>query len=198
MSQYDMFVYFYSDDIDPTDGSIDDTIIKFDEVNFNAKTARIRDLATSNFESSEDCDALLQEFHRTIENRDVPEWQGATVGQVCLAEGTTVYVKLEDIMRVFLMDTHMDDLVARNNALLEPMIGETFHCAEELFYSSDRNDHHADEEFVFGSCRSTPSHQCSLAERLLPYDIDKESNRDQHGQLFGTNASFEIHYTSES
>ncbi|CAB9501422.1 activity domain protein [Seminavis robusta] len=40
------------------------------------------------------CDELLGHFHRVVEHNDVPELQPATVSQVCLAEGTTAYVKL--------------------------------------------------------------------------------------------------------
>ncbi|CAB9517870.1 expressed unknown protein [Seminavis robusta] len=40
------------------------------------------------------CDDLLGHFHRIVEHNNVPELQAATVAQVCLAEGTTAYVKL--------------------------------------------------------------------------------------------------------
>lgn len=42
------------------------------------------------------CNNLLMEFHRTVENDVVPKWEGGTVGQVCMAEGTMAYVKLGD------------------------------------------------------------------------------------------------------
>lgn len=94
MSKYDMFVYFYSDDIDPTTGDVDENVVKYDEKDLNAKYDKIKKLA-----SEETCDDLLMQFHRTKENGIVPSWEGASVGQVCMAEGTPSFVKLEAAAR---------------------------------------------------------------------------------------------------
>ena len=185
MSQYDMFVYFHSDDIDPTDGSIDTNVVRFAEYNFQRKVQDIQ-ASLSSFRSNQDpdilCANLLRQFHRTVEHDEVPEWQGATVSQVCLAEGTTVYVKPEDMMNVFLLDTHIDDLWKENEKSAKSMVGETFRCAEELFYSSDRNINHSGEDFVYSGCSGSGTASCDLESYRFPVEIDT------------TFAGDEIHY----
>ena len=179
MSQYDVFVYFHSDDIDPADGSIDANIIRFDEADFSEKYDYIVwlvDRIESLGYTDNRCNALLQQFHRTIEYDEVPQWQGATVSQVCLAEGTTVYVKLEELMNVFLLDTHIDDLWTKNAESAVDMVGETFRCAEELFYSSDRNINHSGEDFVFDGCSGSGTSNCQLTSYRFPVDIDASFN----------------------
>ena len=42
--------------------------------------------------SVDPCDDLLELFHRSVEFGAAPKWEGGTVDQVCLSEGTTVYV----------------------------------------------------------------------------------------------------------
>ena len=46
----------------------------------------------------------------------VAEWQPATVSQVCLAEGTTVYIKYEDMLSVMLRETPFYHLWTENHA----------------------------------------------------------------------------------
>jgi hypothetical protein len=100
MSMYDLFVYIMSDDIDPASGSVDDNIVKFDEANMKQKYDNIQVLATAikgpDGTLPTTCDNLLEQFHRTKEYGDVPQWEGATVSQVCLSQGTMTYVKLGD------------------------------------------------------------------------------------------------------
>ena len=94
MSLYDLFVLFNSDDIDPATGSIDTNRILFDETDIMTRQTTIKSLATSILDNGEfsNCNALLEQFYRVVEFDGVPQWEGATVSQVCLAEGTTVYV----------------------------------------------------------------------------------------------------------
>ena len=111
MSLYDFFIYIHSDDIDTTQGTVDDNLVVFDERNFEEKFVNIQkiaaELATSDpnatFEDAKDakCNSLLRQFHRTVEVGSVPEWQPGTISQVCLAEGTTAYVQLAEITKVF-------------------------------------------------------------------------------------------------
>ncbi|CAB9525265.1 TECPR [Seminavis robusta] len=162
MSRYDTFVYFYSDDINPASGSVDDQRIVFDEedliAKYNSAQEKANEILSNGYDSSpgycegniqthesggkcchsscgqcggygcntwgdsghnccmghvvrectgpedtecvipseDNCDQLLQMFHRTVENGEVPKWEGGTVGQVCLAEGTPAYVDLGD------------------------------------------------------------------------------------------------------
>jgi hypothetical protein len=69
MSIYDTFVFFYSDDIDPNTGEVDDNLVKFDEENFfekyNAIRTKVQNVAATDAHA---CSQLLQLFHRTIEN----------------------------------------------------------------------------------------------------------------------------------
>ena len=183
MSQYDMFVYFHSDDINPTDGSIDTNVVRFAEYNFQRKVQKIQTrLLALNTHGNDDqrCEDLLQQFHRTVEHDEVPEWQGATVSQVCLAEGTTVYVKPEDMMNVFLLDTHIDDLWEENEKSAKSMIGETFRCAEELFYASDRNINHSSENFVYSGCSGSGTSSCDLESYRFPVQVDASFNDEIH------------------
>ena len=66
-----------------------------------AQSGKILDDFTNEFSFenviADKCDLLLELFHRTIEVDGIPQWQGASVSQVCFAKGTTVFVKLEDL-----------------------------------------------------------------------------------------------------
>ena len=79
MTLYDFFVYFFSDDIDPANGEIDQNIIKFDEQDLVKKYRNAHPLALAIRDGGSDkfqhCDKLLSQFHRTIEHGDVPEWR---------------------------------------------------------------------------------------------------------------------------
>ena len=103
MSLFDYFVYIHSDDIDNTAGTVDENLIVFDEGDFIDEFAAIQVIANALASSINDakCDSLLQKFHRTIEVGSVPQWQPATISQICLAEGTTTYVKLAELTKVF-------------------------------------------------------------------------------------------------
>ena len=103
MSKFDLTVWFYSDDISES-GTLDSTIVTFNEGGIEnileiyddvknlatdlqatwsdsvgLDTATITSYSNTGGTVSQKCDALLQEFHRTVEHQDVPEWQGARV-----------------------------------------------------------------------------------------------------------------------
>ncbi|CAB9512779.1 expressed unknown protein [Seminavis robusta] len=98
MSLYDLFVFYHADDINPTTGEMDEKIVRFDEVNILQKKENITSMSSLILNNGDQtqCDELLRHFHRTNEKSDVPQWHGATVAEVCIAEGTTIFVKLEE------------------------------------------------------------------------------------------------------
>jgi hypothetical protein len=113
MTFFDLFAYFYSDDIDPATGHIDKSTIRFDEggdtdggavEGVENKLMGIRGLLLKP-QNDANCDKLLQQFHRTIEVNGVPEWEGASVSQVCLAENAQVYIDLAPSMPSLLYDS---------------------------------------------------------------------------------------------
>ena len=97
-----------SDDIDPDDGTLDfdDDDVEanfrlFDEEDLIGKFERVKEsLDTLDTSNLTECSSLLQEFHRNVEVDLVNNWEGSSVSQVCLAEGTTVYVRFDEIARV--------------------------------------------------------------------------------------------------
>jgi hypothetical protein len=258
MSQYDQLVYYFSDDIDPKTGEIDDNIYRFDELDLISKFFKTQKLAwfilwkeeQKQFDRNaplrgsnnwgnigqfcqndltgevkevagrprlyqdstgqgncdalnaispilqtwvfgemtlnlfDACDDLLQEFHRTVEFDGIPQWQGAFIDQVCLAEGTTVYVDLFGIY------SKLDPVLhgpyynsGRDNSLADLITEEMFTCAKDLFEfmksktTTELFTRHETEEFVF----LTPG---SYEFVRIPTGIDLEAvNRDAHGQL---------------
>ncbi|CAB9527659.1 expressed unknown protein [Seminavis robusta] len=174
MSLYDIMVYFYSDDLDPSTGELDDSIIHFDETNLREKHIRARELARAMFqqnknnptdyatESKGQCNALLQLFHRNIEHQGVPHWEGATVSQVCFSEGTQVYIGLDQIATKVGLKTA--DYVAK----------EMYTCAQTLHNSEARQSLGvAGEPFVFSKREAAAS---IIRLRLA------SSNSQQRGQ----------------
>jgi hypothetical protein len=238
MSLYDMLVYFFSDDIDPTSGEIDDSIIKFDEANMRDKISEIQkfwrtleiifdypgrrfdqgvlNLGTGlihdgaiflfredygidldDFNVDWACDELLEQFHRTVEFDGVPQWEGGIVNQVCLAEGTNVYVDLADIFTKldqnifslgdtvavveYVQEFQYQPLVDNSFAtksFADDIVNDVLTCAEELFNSANRMEdaNFADEEFVF---RRTDDERSDLWR--IPYT--DRVYRDTHGQI---------------
>ena len=98
MSRYDMFVYFRSDDIDEASGEVDSNVVLFSDADLLGKYNEAKAQASSVLQDASPnatkCSELLQIFHRTIELEDVPKWEGATVSEVCHAEGTPIYTNL--------------------------------------------------------------------------------------------------------
>ena len=91
------FYTSYSDDLDKATGELDENIHKFDEILLIEKHEQVLSLGQKLWDDNkedvvkwaqdkENCASLLRRFHRTIEKDDVPDWEGGTVSQVCLAE----------------------------------------------------------------------------------------------------------------
>ncbi|CAB9504115.1 expressed unknown protein [Seminavis robusta] len=111
MSIYDMILFFYSDDIDPNNGKIDDNIYIHTEapdvyeVYNNANVQRARDELPNNrpwnwykYSGRPNwCDWTLRQFSRNVEYGDVPHWEGGTIADVCHAQGGHTYVQLDQI-----------------------------------------------------------------------------------------------------
>jgi hypothetical protein len=145
------------------------------------------------------CDELLQEFHRTVEFDGTPQWQGALVDQVCLAEGTTIYVDLADIhtkldpvvislnSNVYSRDEKQNTLYASAtnrwvkedalNSMADRVADELYKCASELFQSMKRTNDtgYEKEEFVF--------HREDNTIRIPRYVTTASPSRNDHGQL---------------
>jgi hypothetical protein len=186
MSLYDIFVYYYSDDIDPETGSIDDNRFSFDEGKDNEGEKDGEEVYSTNKNKSvvnanvaaygtagelDPCDLLLQKFHRTIEFEDSNNWQGLMVGQVCLAEGTTVYVK----------PTVIESVTSTNVAT--QVFNELFNCGMKLFEARlyDRTEigsYNDDETYVFLS----PGRD----KLRIPTGFDLTAARDIHGQYLSS------------
>jgi hypothetical protein len=119
MSFFDLFAYFFSDDLDPATGQVDDVTIRFDEGggvegvldgidDKSKKIAALVQASKADVQASKDdgnCDKLLQEYHRTKERNGIPEWEGASVSQVCLAENARVYIDFASSMPSLLYDS---------------------------------------------------------------------------------------------
>jgi hypothetical protein len=195
MSLYDLFVYYYSDDIDPSTGTIDDNIKTFDEGGEFAaeglfeKQANIRlailaadtmvEKGVAGFEivaqealkagRLDPCDLLLQEFHRNIEFDGSVNWQGAMVNQVCLAEGTTVYVKPTEIEKV------------TNKEVATQVFAELVRCGRRLFSArlirAEIGSYNVNEPFVF-----------IVDNKIrIPTGFDlTAATRNEHGQLLSS------------
>ncbi|CAB9510835.1 expressed unknown protein [Seminavis robusta] len=111
MSIYDMILFFYSDDIDPNNGKIDDNIYIHTEAPDvyevynhadvqNARTQLLNNRDWTYFRGSGRpawCDRTLRLFSRNVEFGDVPHWEGGTISDVCHAQGGHTYVQLDQI-----------------------------------------------------------------------------------------------------
>lgn len=142
MSTYDMILYFFSDDIDPRSGDIDDNIYRhvtapdmykvYNDANVKKARSRVNDdfndAATRQWYEAPAqqkwCDDTLQLFFRNVEFGWVPHWEGATVNEVCLAQGSHTYVRLDQIA------TKVGFLAA--DGIAEDM----FKCSQDLYNSN--------------------------------------------------------------
>jgi hypothetical protein len=185
MSLYDIFVYFYSDDIDPNTGNIDDSVIVDDQRDIVGKQSEIQTIASGILSSNDysnmtSCKGLLQLFHRNIEFDDIPQWEGASVTQVCLAEGTTVFVNLDELILTALQNEEDVEKLYDN---FKSLVLEPHRCAEDLFY----NQSPLDEDFVFlpqGTDRASAADRASNIDFnafVHPTGVD-DDDKDDHGQ----------------
>jgi hypothetical protein len=188
MSLYDIVIFFYQDDINFEDGTFDNDITEYDEANhptrgfsrgIMAKYLQIRTrLAQAKIQTSrtdgffpfprDQCDLLLREFHFTVESEFGPLSYAGNVTNVCIAQGTTQFVKISEI------GTAVD--VPAANRISE----EVFSCAKELHNSRPMgaDSPFANDKFVFTADSGT---------FRLPSGIKKEGDsRDEHGQLIST------------
>ena len=80
---------------------VDDNVVTANEGDLFSLFEEVKGML-SGFDSSNhgQCSELLQHFHRNIEHGDVTNWEGASISQVCLAQGSPVFVKLEEIATI--------------------------------------------------------------------------------------------------
>ncbi|CAB9520122.1 expressed unknown protein [Seminavis robusta] len=111
MSIYDMVLFFYSDDIDPNNGKIDDNIYIHTEApdvyevynHADVQQARTEVPLNHNYIEYRSghrqawCDRTLRLFSRNVEFGDVPHWEGGTISDVCHAQGGHTYVQIDQI-----------------------------------------------------------------------------------------------------
>jgi hypothetical protein len=166
--------------------SILTTRVKYDEVDINAKYANIQVKATQILGNDfKECSGLLEEFHRTIEVDGATEWEGATVSQVCLAEGTTVFVRLRDIASSILEYRSVEGYAEGNeevwNSKIQDLLatvlsfaGEPFICAAEIFFSEAPPG----EPFVFAGASVQDISGVSWPNSyIFPYSEQSSSER---------------------
>ncbi|CAB9517861.1 Apolipoprotein(a) [Seminavis robusta] len=183
MSLYDVFVSFYADDIDTTAGTVDTNIVKFDERDLIAKHKNITGAAKSILPGQKSdyelgltpsCDELLKYFHRTVEQGDLPKWEGATVSEVCLAEGTPKYIGFGQIAQ------------AVGSRIATILAEEQLNCAWDLHNSKARKEdpRFKHEPFVFADSRQypDPNTRLTITDLLIPTGLSQNA-RDIHGKV---------------
>ncbi|CAB9509313.1 expressed unknown protein [Seminavis robusta] len=148
MSVYDVMVYYYFDDIDKQSGEIDADVILFNEWNLQFMYDEIKRISTHLAANGANeaayandgtaCNDLLKLFHRNEEKQGVPHWEGATVSEVCQAEGTQRYAQLQDVA------SKVGSWAAIKAAK------ELFDCSKDLYNSDARS---TSEPFVFGTVK---------------------------------------------
>ncbi|CAB9523634.1 expressed unknown protein [Seminavis robusta] len=192
MSLYDQFVYYFSDDIDKNTGKLDDNIIHFDEAKFDEKRKAIKAaVAAAKDGDDASCNSLLQLFHRTVEKGSIPSWEGASVSQVCLAEGTTQYVKFSSIFEGLVGKPSYSEsalaawktkLTTVKDKLTKDLAVEPFQCAERLFYNRPQKSTDV-EAFPYGGCKGKgDSKKCEIDKYQFPmgYDISSAGASANH------------------
>ncbi|KAL3784268.1 hypothetical protein ACHAW5_005992, partial [Stephanodiscus triporus] len=111
---YDMFVFFFGDDIDFDTGYIDkdEKITAYDEIELIDKLTSITSLSgeilnnitdgiDSFVRSGDKCDQLLQKFHRFDEGLSLAgKWQGGTVTGVCRGWGSSKFLSLQAMYQI--------------------------------------------------------------------------------------------------
>ncbi|CAB9513303.1 expressed unknown protein [Seminavis robusta] len=186
MSFYDLFIFVYSDDIDVKGGKIDKDIIHFDDWDLHKKYKQVNLLSRKIWKRhkhaedkllayglDEDCDNLLQLFHRNIEQGDVPHWEGATVSQVCLAEGTAEFVPLGEISK------------AVGLKITSKILEEQMNCAWDLYNSKNRteDERYRREPFIFADEKQhSKTDRLTIDDLLIPTGINYDI-RDEFGQI---------------
>ena len=176
-------MYFLSDDIDDNTGKIDDSIIQNDEHKlldkFYGGVNTVKDIdpgycfgTVGQFNCQQQCDTLMRVFHRTVEFDGVPHWEPATIGQVCLAQGSNVRVNFADLaLKVSVVVAKM-------------VVKQMLQCTKDLF--AIRPSWHGNEKFPFTSDGHIPDYSDNGAKGAdLPNTL--WAGRDQHGRIVDTN-----------
>ncbi|KAL3768372.1 hypothetical protein ACHAW5_005210 [Stephanodiscus triporus] len=111
---YDMFVFFFGDDIDFGTGIVskEEAITAYDEIELVDKLTNITSLSGEILNNITDgidsfiqignkCDQLLQQFHRFDEGLSLAgKWAGGTVTGVCRGWGTSKFLSLQSIHQI--------------------------------------------------------------------------------------------------
>ncbi|CAB9521592.1 expressed unknown protein [Seminavis robusta] len=113
----------------------------------------------------------------------------SNVNQVCLAQGSTVFVQYQEMAMALVDRTFVNGYsqvsekkwvseINHNVKLVAESIAvEPFRCAEELFYRGDRKDRK--EEFPFGGCGGKNSDKCSVSKYKFPIRFDVETTQSK-------------------
>jgi hypothetical protein len=181
MTFYDIIVFFYQDDIDFEKGELDESkkiSRKFDDQDLEKKKSQIVGATLSakqqltehqsaeGFGAAGDaCDLLLAEFHQVVESDDGDRWYPGNVTSVCLAEGTTKYLKLNEIKTKIgapEVDAVFNDFVVCTKQLYanDPLIKVHFPQEGNLFYSG-----------------------AGSLQMPLEVNDDVDTIRDEHGEI---------------
>jgi hypothetical protein len=167
-SVYDLFIFFYSDDIDFETGEADDLIRNFDAngANFLIKRAQVdaaikeakRDDIFAHHDQA--CDSLLEEFHRNVEDGETTQWVGSEVIDVRRAQGTAKFIKFSDLEKA--VDVTLRDII----------FADLVRCARDI-YDMRPNKLTDSESFVF---------QTSGNVYRFPTSVNSD-NLDKHGHI---------------
>jgi hypothetical protein len=153
MSLYDLFIFFFADDIDFDNGELDDSITNSDAQNIFTKrdsivlflaAAKALVKGTDDTYDGDACDDLLQAFHRNVEP-DTPlpvRWVGSTVVDVCRGRGTTNYVSFTEL-ESGVKDTDPPRFPEESDSIFEDLVlcAKTLHENKPAEYNG--------ENFVF-------------------------------------------------
>jgi hypothetical protein len=184
MSVYDLFVFFYADDIRFDNGEIDKDIQNSDAfsidnkrsrilVALNAATAFLASQPNDSPDEVDGCDLLLEEFHRNVE-QDIPlpvRWVGLSVIDVCRARGATQYVSFSGLEAANLnkvSDFFFEDIVL---------------CARTLHDNKPTDLAWQDEKFVFVREFVKEFNDGSRTLRVLRVPSGVKGGRDVHGRF---------------
>ncbi|CAB9513183.1 unknown protein [Seminavis robusta] len=192
MSIYDMILFFYSDDIDPNNGKIDDNIYIHTEApdvyevynNDDVADART-DLQQGRFYGYQYfrgsgkpqwCDRTLRLFSRNVEYGDIPHWEGGTVADVCHAQGGHTYVQLDQVATK--VGFKAADEIAK----------EMFDCSKRL-YNCEANPRNSPFPFA----REQKLAIDTGASLVVEEDADETTTQDSKSKLFDGSTSGNSH-----
>jgi hypothetical protein len=194
MSLYDLFIFFFADDIDFETGELDDTITNADADNiFTKRDVIATKLAAAKIlvEGSgvtflhDACDGLLQEFHRNVEP-DVPlpvRWVGSSVIDVCRGRGTTNYVSFTELESGPTKTDPTPRFPEESDFIFEDLVL----CAKTLH--ENKPPQYDGEDFVFVREAS--------GQRFLRVPKSVDGTRDVHGEFTAGGLDIDILFDYE-